>query len=109
MCVCYTVIGGQLLIFDFIHSQSYVWPPARPSLGALFVYNHLILSQLAHIHIAAPEISSITAIIAFPPIAVCLQRCCQCDVLLIKFDCCHVQVLNQAKAFQPLIVETLAV
>ncbi|MCT3147339.1 hypothetical protein EFO53_05225 [Lacticaseibacillus rhamnosus] len=36
MCVCYTVIGGQLLIFDFIHSQSYVWPPARPSLGALF-------------------------------------------------------------------------
>ena len=38
MCVCYTVIGGQLLIFDSIYSQSYVWPPARPSSGALFVY-----------------------------------------------------------------------
>ncbi|AEA56073.1 hypothetical protein LCBD_0575 [Lacticaseibacillus paracasei] len=38
MCVCYTVIGGQLLIFDFIYSQSYVWPPARPSSGALFIY-----------------------------------------------------------------------
>ena len=159
MCVCYTVVGGQLLIFDFIHSQSYVWPPARPSSDALFVslksgrplfnrgsgrlkdwikcfyesvhavlmfptlipntcshyrsmpiihFLHL-LSQLTHARIAAPEISSMTAIIAFPPIAVCLQRCCQCDVLLIKFDCWNVQVLNQAKAFQPLIVETLAV
>ena len=31
------------------------------------------------------------------------------DVLLLKFDCWYVQVLNQAEAFQPLIVETLAV
>ena len=115
MCVCYTVIGGQLLIFDFIHSQSYVWPPARPSSDALFVslksgrplfnrgsgrlkdwikcfyesvhavlmfptlipntcshyrsmpiihFLHL-LSQLTHARIAAPEISSMTAIICF--------------------------------------------
>ena len=72
-----------------------------------FIYFPLF--QLAHIHIAAPAISNMTPVIAFPPIAVCLQRCCQCDVLLLKFDCRYVQVLNQAKAFQPLIVETLAV
>ena len=36
MSFCYNACGGQLLIFNFIYSQSYVWPPARRQSGVLF-------------------------------------------------------------------------
>ncbi|WP_346222819.1 hypothetical protein, partial [Lacticaseibacillus casei] len=39
-----------------------------------FICNHLILFQLAHIHIATPAISNMTAIIVSPPVAVYPQR-----------------------------------
>nr|DAG08768.1 MAG TPA: hypothetical protein [Caudoviricetes sp.] len=40
-----------------------------PHQARFFICNHFLLFQLAHIHIAAPEISSMTAIIVFPPVA----------------------------------------
>ncbi|MCI1534310.1 MAG: hypothetical protein LKH61_10045 [Lacticaseibacillus paracasei] len=50
-------------MIPFAINHVYVWPPARPSSDALFICNHFPLFQLAHIHIAAPAMSSMTAII----------------------------------------------
>ncbi len=41
-----------------------------------FICNHFPLFQLAHIHIATPDISSMTAIIAFPPAALDSRERC---------------------------------
>ncbi len=63
-------------------------------------FTSYLFFQLAHIHIAAPEIISMTAINAFPPAAVCPQRCFHC-IDIFRF-CRNHAIGRSPKAFQKL-------